>query len=67
MKISPRQYSDFKKDFSFDALRGKTFGRSFCDHFGIADNLLWFTADPEWCDRYIQQQYLKFDRTAMPL
>lgn len=57
-QISLEQYQEFKSHFSFEALRGKTYGRSFCDHFGIADNLLLFTRDPAWCDNYIRKEYV---------
>jgi hypothetical protein len=34
------QYEQFKKEFVFDKLRGSTFGQSFCEKFGITDNML---------------------------
>lgn len=58
LKISPDQYQLFKREFTFDALRGQTFGRSFLAHFDLWDNLLFITADPYWCDQYICQTYV---------
>jgi len=59
LQISPEEYRDFKKYFSFDALKGMRFGQSFCNYFGIRDNLLFITTDPEWCNNYIEHEYVK--------
>lgn len=59
LQISPEEYAVFKQHFSFDGLRGLRFGQSFCNYFDVKDNLLFITADPEWCDQYIRREYLR--------
>jgi len=56
--VSPEDYEDWKKQFTVDALFGIRYGQSFCNRFGITDNLLYFTKEHEWCDRYIKDKYV---------
>ena len=56
--ITKTEYEDWKQQFTVDALRGQRYGQSFCNRFGITDNLLYFTTEIEWCDDYIRKQYL---------
>ena len=55
------QYQKWKRTQAiFDALRGVRFGRSFCNRFGIVDNLLFYNAfDQVRADQYIRDTYLK--------
>jgi hypothetical protein len=40
-------------------LHGIRYGQSFCNHFGITDNHLYYApGDIVWCDRYIRKTYL---------
>ena len=58
--ISLEQYTEWKNHCSFDALRGLRYGQSFCNHFDISDNLLYYTAfDVGQCDDYIMKNYIK--------
>jgi hypothetical protein len=56
--VSPEQYEDWKKQFTADALLGLRYGQSFCNTFGIEDNLLFFTREIDWCQRYIKDKYI---------
>jgi hypothetical protein len=58
----PVNYSDYdqwRKDYIWEALHGIRYGQSFCNHFGVTDNLLYYgSADIQWCDEYIKKTYL---------
>jgi len=57
--ISPADYDQWKRDYIWEALHGIRYGQSFCNHFGISDNLLYYApGDIAWCDRYIRKTYL---------
>jgi hypothetical protein len=58
VQVTKAQYENWKQQFTVDALRGQRYGQSFCNCFGITDNLLYFTTKIEWCDDYIRKQYL---------
>lgn len=38
--ISHEQYEQFKKEFVFEKLKGKRFGKAFCEKFGLHDYVL---------------------------
>jgi hypothetical protein len=56
--ITTQQYADWQQQFTVDALLGQRYGQSFCNRFGITDNLLFHTTDIEWCENYIRKNYL---------
>ena len=57
--ISIDDYEQWKKDYVWEALHGIRYGQSFCNHFGITDNHLYYApGDIAWCDRYIRNTYL---------
>ena len=56
--ISNEQYESWKQEFSWDALKGLRYGQSFCNSFGVNDNILFYTRDVNECDRYIKNTYL---------
>lgn len=57
--ITTDAYELWKKDYIWEALHGIRYGQSFCNHFGITDNHLYYgTAGIEWADQYIQKTYL---------
>ena len=58
IRVTQEQYKDWKRQFTVDALRGQRYGQSFCNRFGITDNLLFHTTDIEWCENYIEAVYL---------
>jgi hypothetical protein len=57
-QITDQQYEDWKRQFTVDALFGQRYGQSFCNRFGIKDNLLFFTVDIAWCEQYIKDMYI---------
>ena len=56
--ISQEQYEIWKKDAVFDGLRGLRYGQSFCNSFGITDNILFFTLNHVEADEYIRRLYI---------
>jgi hypothetical protein len=57
--ITEDEYQQWKRDFVWEALHGMRYGQSFCNHFGINDNHLYYApGDIAWCDRYIRDNYL---------
>ena len=59
-KISPEQFTEWKDCYSFDGLRGLRYGQSFCNHFDISDNILYYTIfDVGQCDDYIMKRYIE--------
>jgi hypothetical protein len=58
-KISQTDYEQWARGFLFEGLRNQRYGQSFCNKFGIQDNLLFFAGSVEEADSYIQKYYLK--------
>jgi hypothetical protein len=58
IKVTQEQYEDWQRQFTADALLGLRYGQSFCNRFGIIDNLLFFTREIAWCENYIKDHYL---------
>ena len=57
--ITQEDYEIWKKDYIWEALHGIRYGQSFCDHFDITDNHLYYApGDISWCDAYIRKNYL---------
>ena len=59
IQVTEQQYEDWKRQFTADALLGLRYGQSFCNFFGITDNLLYFTREIDWCDAYIKDKYIE--------
>ena len=57
--ISLEDFEIWQQDFTWDALHGIRYGQSFCNRFGISDNLLYYTTwPPEQMDDYIRKNYI---------
>ena len=57
--ITADAYELWKHDYIWEALHGIRYGQSFCNHFGITDNHLYYgTGGIEWADKYIRKTYL---------
>lgn len=58
--ISPADYLDWQKTRVFDCCRGLTQGQSFCEYFGLEDNLLLYNVIHDTAiDSYIRDTYLE--------
>ena len=57
--ITLAEYERWRESYTFLALQGQRYGQSFCNHFGITDNHLYYnTGGIEWADDYIRKNYL---------
>ena len=60
LSISLADFELWQKDVIWDALHGIRYGQSFCNRFGISDNLLYYTTwPPEQLETYIRKHYVK--------
>ena len=58
--ITQEDFELWQKDFIWDALHGLRYGQSFCNRFGVSDNLLYYTTwPPEQLEEYIKKHYVK--------
>jgi hypothetical protein len=59
-RISQEDFELWQKDVIWDALHGIRYGQSFCNRFGISNNLLYYTNWPtEQLDEYIKKHYVE--------
>lgn len=58
LNVSLKEYQQWRQSFIFEALRGESYGASFCKYFEIHDYILRFDKDVERCDEYIKRLYL---------
>ena len=58
-KVSRNAYEQWARGFVFEGLRDLRYGQSFCNRFGIRDNILFYSATVEEADRYIQENYVR--------
>jgi hypothetical protein len=59
LKITKEDFELWQKDYTWDGLHGIRYGQSFCNRFGITDNLLYYTTWPsEQIDEYIKKVYV---------
>jgi len=58
--ITTEDFELWKQDYTWDALHGIRYGQSFCNRFGITDNILYYTkfASIEDCNDYIEKTYV---------
>ena len=58
--INKEDFELWQKDVIWDALHGIRYGQSFCNRFGVSDNLLYYTTwPPEQLDEYIRNHYVE--------
>ncbi len=58
--ITADDYEQWRHDYIWEALHGIRYGQSFCNHFGVTDNHLYYApGDIAWCDKYIRKTYLE--------
>ena len=58
-KISRSDYDQWARGFVFEGLRNQRYGQSFCNHFDITDNILYFAGSVAEADQYIQKNYIQ--------
>ena len=52
-------YEDWKREFTFEGIRGARYGQSFCNHFDITDYVLYYKMDWASADQHIRTVYLE--------
>ena len=57
--ITHAAYEDWKREFTFDGIRGARYGQSFCNHFNITDYVLFYKIDWASADQHIRTVYLE--------
>jgi hypothetical protein len=63
LSISQEDFDLWQQDVIWDALHGIRYGQSFCNRFGITDNLLYYTNwPPEQLNDYIRKHYVDRSR-----
>jgi hypothetical protein len=56
--ISPAEYDEWKRAFTFEGIKGARYGQSFCNHFGIVDYVLFYRTNWVTSDLHIRTVYL---------
>ena len=56
--IPPEEYEAWKREFTFEGIRGARYGQSFCNYFGITDYVLFYKVDWVSADQHIRTVYL---------
>jgi hypothetical protein len=56
--IPPAEYEVWKREFTFEGIKGARYGQSFCNHFDITDYVLFYKVDWESADQHIRTVYL---------
>jgi hypothetical protein len=58
VKITQEQFDEWQKQASFDIMKGLRYGQSFCNHFGITDNILYYEFSWLNAEEYIRRAYI---------
>jgi len=58
-RVSQEQYQQWARGFVFEGLRNQGYGQSFCNRFGITDNILYYERDYQTADAYIRKHYVQ--------
>jgi len=56
--VSIEDYEQWRREYTWDALMDMRYGQSFCNHFGIQDNRLYYERDWVKCDSIIRVDWL---------
>ena len=56
--VTKAAYEDWKREFTFEGIRGARYGQSFCNHFDITDYVLYYKMDWASADQHIRTVYL---------
>jgi len=57
-KITQSEFDEWQRQASFDIMRGARYGQSFCNHFGLTDNILYYEFSWLNADAYIRRVYV---------
>ena len=51
-------YLEWQRNYTFEALQDIRYGQSFCNHFNITDNRIFYERDWVRCDALIRKEWL---------
>ena len=58
--ITHAEYREWQRGYIFDGMRDLRYGQSFCNHFSITDNILFYNVLRQSdADRYIRETYVR--------
>lgn len=58
--ITQKQFDEWSRGYIFDGLQNLRYGQSFCNHFGITDNILFYTkTNVAEAEQYIRENYIR--------
>ena len=57
--VTLKEYQQWTRGFVFEAMRNLSYGQSFCRHFGIRDNILYYAGTMADADEYIRKNYVR--------
>ena len=57
-KITLAEFDEWQRQASFDIMKGARYGQSFCNHFGLTDNILYYEFSWLNADAYIRRVYI---------
>jgi hypothetical protein len=58
VKIQLKDYENWQKQYTWDALQNIRYGQSFCNQYRITDLRLYYSRDWVFCDRLIRKEYI---------
>lgn len=56
--IPHRDFENWRKQYTWDALQNQRYGQSFCNHFCVQDHRLYYERDWQTCDNIIRRDWL---------
>jgi hypothetical protein len=57
-RITVTEFEQWQKAASFDIMKGLRYGQSFCNYFGITDNILYYEFSWLNAEDYIKRTYI---------
>ena len=57
--LNEETFNAWRKTYLMEAIMGIRYGQSFCNHFGIEDNILFYMKDVAAAHFYIRENYLQ--------
>jgi hypothetical protein len=57
--VTRKEYEQWARGFVFEGLRNLRYGQSFCNQFGITDNILFYAGTVAEADQYIRKVYVR--------
>ena len=56
--IQLKDYENWQKQYTWDALQNIRYGQSFCNQYNITDSRLYYSRDWVFCDQLIRKEYI---------